>query len=488
MTFGSTSGHIHYFSVEDITQEKFMILAIEAAKILDWNVGYISETGYIVFTRFSMSSWSEAFKVKIKDGMVTLKSECTNDQMTDPGKNKDNITNFISIFTDLKNTFTEEELAQKYEELKRNLFAEENTLKHPVSSTKEYFAGLFSIFKPSQGYFITPVIIYLNFAVFALMILSGVNAFFPDNASLIKWGANFRPVTLDGEWWRLITNCFLHIGGFHLLMNMYALIYVGLLLEPYLDKTRFAAAYLLTGISASIASLWWHDLTISAGASGAIFGMYGVFLILLMTNLIEKTERKTILISIVIFVVYNLIYGVKGGIDIAAHLGGLVSGLVIGTAYIPSLKKPGELKLKYNTVGMLSIIVLISSAVIYNQMPNDFVKYDQKMKEFVATEAKAINVYNLPDNSSDEIILAEIKRGIYFWNENIKLVTGLEQLDLPEKLHERNRKLLLYCDLQIKTFDLIYKGIEEDTTKYFPQIEAYNNQIESIIEELTGES
>ena len=79
------------------------------------------------------------------------------------------------------------------------------------------------------------------------MAINGVNIMLPDNGSLLNWGANFRPMTLDGQWWRLLTNCFLHIGIFHLLMNMYALLYIGVLLEPLLGRTRFLSAYLLTG-------------------------------------------------------------------------------------------------------------------------------------------------------------------------------------------------------------------------------------------------
>jgi len=159
------------------------------------------------------------------------------------------------------------------------------------------------------------------------MIISGVHFFMPENQSLLDWGANFKPLTLAGQWWRLFTAIFLHIGIFHLLFNMYALFYIGLLLEPYLGKARFLAAYLISGIAASITSLWWNDLIISAGASGAIFGMYGVFLSLLSTNLLDKSVKKALLTSIAIFVVYNLLNGLKqgSGIDNAAHIGGLVS-------------------------------------------------------------------------------------------------------------------------------------------------------------------
>ena len=487
MAFGFSPKYAQELSLGNLTQEQFIILAIESAKKLGWNVGYTSDAGFIAYTKFSMSTWSQEVKVKIDGNNASLKSECTGNQLMDWGKNRRNIEDLIETFNDQKNSFTPEELAQKYEELKPNLVTkEQDLLSEPLSTTKEKITGVFAIFKPTKGYFITPILIDLNIVIFILMVASGVNFMQPDNESLLKWGANFRPMTLDGEWWRLITNCFLHIGVFHLLMNMYALLYIGLLLEPHLGKTRFTAAYLLTGITASIASLWWHDLTISAGASGAIFGMYGVFLAMLTTNLIEKSARKALLTSIAVFVGYNLINGLKGGIDNAAHIGGLIGGLAIGYAMIPSLKKPDEKKLKYTTIALLAVLILVSSFGVYRKIPNDIGTYDTKIKEFVSMEAMALEVFNLPQNTPNEKVLTTIKdKGIYYWNENIKLIESFNDLDLPLEIRTRNGILKEYCELRIKSYELIYKSISEDTEQYKEQIESYNKQIEKKISELS---
>ena len=115
MAFGLTPRHIQDFPIENLTSEKFLIIANEATKKLDWNVGYTSETGFIAYTKFSMSSWSEEIKVKIDGSVANLKSEYTGSQMVDWGRNKENIKNFISSFNELKNTYTSEESAQEYE-------------------------------------------------------------------------------------------------------------------------------------------------------------------------------------------------------------------------------------------------------------------------------------------------------------------------------------------------------------------------------------
>ena len=490
MAFGLSPKHIGNLALDNLTNEEFIVLAIESAKKLDWNISHTSENGFIAFTKFSISSWSEEIKVIIDNDNAILKSECTGNQMVDWGKNKKNIDDFISTFNKLKNDSSQEELLSKYEELKPNLVSkEEDYLSNATTTTKEKITSVFAIFKPTQGYFITPILINLNIAIFILMVISGVNFLIPDNDSLLLWGANFKPVTLEGEAWRIITSCFLHIGIFHLLMNMYALLYIGLLLEPHLGKTRFTAAYILTGITASTASLWWNDLTISAGASGAIFGMYGVFLAMLTTNLIEKSARKALLTSIALFVVYNMLNGLKpnSGIDNAAHIGGFISGFIIGYALIPSLKKPDEIKLKHTTVGLLSIIILVSSIVVYMKLPNDIATYDRKIKEFVILEEKALEVFNLPSETPNDKLLYWIKdRGIYYWNENIKLIDSFQKLDLPIQIRNKNRILKEYCLLRIKSYELLYKAVSEDTEQYKTQIDDYNLKIEQKVNELSA--
>jgi rhomboid protease GluP len=107
-----------------------------------------------------------------------------------------------------------------------------------------------------------------------------------------------------------------------------------------LGKTRYAIIYLTTGILASLSSLYFHEPAVSIGASGAIFGLYGVFLSLLLTNVFPKDFSKAFLVSTLIFIGYNLLMGFAGaGIDNAAHIGGLLSGFIIGIILYPQLKR-----------------------------------------------------------------------------------------------------------------------------------------------------
>ena len=192
--------------------------------------------------------------------------------------------------------------------------------------------------------------------------------------------------------------------------------------------------------------------------------------------------------SIGIFVGYNLINGLKGGIDNAAHIGGLVSGLAIGYAYIPGLKKPDEIRLKFVTIGILTVLVITASFVVYIKLPNDILTYQNKLRDFAASEAVALEIYSLPADTKNDTLLARIKdRGINKWDENIKLIDSFKELDLPVDIQVRNVTLKEYCQLRMKTYELLYKAVSENSDQYKPQIEEYNKLIEAKIKELERE-
>jgi membrane associated rhomboid family serine protease len=196
-----------------------------------------------------------------------------------------------------------------------------------------------SLLIPREGFFITPIIVSINLLLFLLMVFAGLGLVSFDAADLIAWGANYKPATTNGQWWRLVTSIFLHGGLMHVLANMYGLIFAGILLEPRMGRARFAGVYLATGILASMTSLWWHDATVSVGASGAIFGLYGALLALILTRAYPKEFGKAFLASILVFVGFNLFMGLQGSIDNAAHLGGLISGFAIGLLLSRSIKQ-----------------------------------------------------------------------------------------------------------------------------------------------------
>ena len=324
-----------------LSNTEILILALEASQKLEWNIEEVTPEGIRFEVPFSIHSHGEAITFTIEkgsDGEVSVRSQSSSVQFVDYGKNRKNIQKLRETMEEIKTSLTPEELTQKAkdfeEECNRPLTEEEKAYLEEEKKRNSFW----SFFIPRKGFIATPILIDLNILVFIVMIASGVGIMSPSTLSLLKWGADFGPLTLTGDWWRAVTCNFIHIGAFHLLMNMYAFMYVGLLLEDLIGSRRMFMSYLLTGLCSAVFSLYMHGETISAGASGAIFGLYGIFLAFLFFHRIAKEQRKALLTSILIFVGYNLVYGMKAGIDNAAHIGGLLSGFLLGITYVCSYK------------------------------------------------------------------------------------------------------------------------------------------------------
>jgi rhomboid protease GluP len=184
----------------------------------------------------------------------------------------------------------------------------------------------------------TIVLIALNVLVFLMMVLQGVSVFNPTADSVLRWGADYGPLTLHGQWWRMVVSTFLHFGLIHLLFNMFVLFSIGLFMESLAGRVPFVVLYLVCGLGGSAASLAWHPSIVSAGASGAIFGLYGALLGFLVRHRgsIPAESLASLRKGALTFIGYNLLYGLRPGVDMAAHLGGLATGFMLGLFLIQS--------------------------------------------------------------------------------------------------------------------------------------------------------
>ena len=178
------------------------------------------------------------------------------------------------------------------------------------------------IFKSKKPY-VTYGLIVLNVIMFLLMYVLGNGS--KDIETLVKFGALFRPYVLNGEYFRIVSTAFLHIGVIHLLVNCYSLYVIGSQMESFLGKLKFLLVYLISAISGSLMSLIFTD-AVSAGASGAIFGLLGSMLYfgynyrVFLGNVLKSQIIPLILLNL--FIGFSL-----SGIDNAAHIGGLVGGV-----------------------------------------------------------------------------------------------------------------------------------------------------------------
>jgi rhomboid protease GluP len=377
---------------------------------------------------------------------------------------------FINEFNSVRNGLSSNEYDQQFEYI-RKLTGE---------PTEEQQVSLLTLLKPSKNYIVTPVLLYINVAIFILMVISGVDFLIPSSPDLVAWGANYKPMTLAGEWWRLITSCFLHIGIIHLLFNMYALLQIGYILESLLGRSRFLITYFITGIAGSITSAWWHDNAVSAGASGALFGMFGFYIALLTTNLIKN--KSGALKSMLFMIGYNLIIGIQAGFDNAAHIGGLLAGAVIAYVFYFQLRYPS----KFGTARFTGLVAIISIGLLstaYFSIPNSIGEYQQKMKEYATLEEEALSVFN--HASSDEQHIQDVRiKGINNWLKANVILEDIDEIDLSPELKERHERIKRYNQLRLQYYELYEKAYSKNDSSYNEELAVIDNEIRTIIESL----
>jgi rhomboid protease GluP len=218
-----------------------------------------------------------------------------------------------------------------------------------------------------QRFLLTQAIVGINVLVFFGMVLSGVSPLSPTLLQLQTWGANYGPLSLGKEPWRMLASNYVHIGIIHIFFNMWCLWNLGRLAERIFDRWTYLLVYTASGIAGSLASLWRHPQGTGAGASGAIFGLAGgLIAVLYLGKLpIAKDALKPTLRSLVMFAAYNLFFGLVPGIDNAAHLGGLATGLGLGAVLAATVTESREIRTRRRNYVLVATTVLLLAGYSY---------------------------------------------------------------------------------------------------------------------------
>lgn len=249
---------------------------------------------------------------------------------------------------------------------------------------------------------VTLLLIAINVLVFAWMAFHQQNIWFNrdiDFLYMLKSGANFNPFVVRGEYWRLFTSMFLHWGILHLAVNMYALYGIGQLLEGFLGPLRLALFYLIAGLAAGISSLYFNVYSVSAGASGAIFGLYGYMILQqVLANFSNQRALRSIAFNFVVFVVVNYAISRQVNVDNAGHIGGFVAG-----ATLCLLNFFGSLIVTWQQVVLVALIPLAVIFVprhqlhyyeIYNQLSDAGMRLESVNGQLLTDDQRADSLSN----------------------------------------------------------------------------------------------
>lgn len=219
---------------------------------------------------------------------------------------------------------------------------------------------------------VTFLLIAINVVIFIAMLLSGAGFWHSPNGVQLSWGANFAPATQDGEWWRLGTAMFLHFGVMHLVLNSLALWDIGQLAERMYGRSRYLLIYALSGLFGNLLSLVMQgNQAVSGGASGAIFGIYGAALVFLWRERanIAVHEFRWLFGGGLLFALLSIGMGfVVSGIDNSAHIGGLLSGMLLCIFLSKSLLARAMPR-KYSLLAALCLVMMTVLLVIKLPQP-----------------------------------------------------------------------------------------------------------------------
>jgi rhomboid protease GluP len=258
-----------------------------------------------------------------------------------------------------------------------------------------------------------------NILIFILTEFAGGST---NDATMFAFGVKSNFEINNGEIWRFVTPIFLHFGLLHIAFNSYAIWIVGPQVEKLYGSSRFFFLYVMTGIAGVAASYWYHPDTPSAGASGAVFGLFGVLLVfsLKYRSTIPAFFSKALGKGILLTVGINLVIGYMiPQVDNSAHLGGLIAGGLL--AVVVPFQKPGEIPGRGSKVVEAGLVLLIGLCFFevsahYNgpglSLTNLFKSFSQSETSSIGGFINAINKAQAAFERSEEQLSSGDTRGL----------------------------------------------------------------------------
>jgi rhomboid protease GluP len=463
-------------NLQNLSTADYLACGKKAFQQLGWKLIDESPTSIVAVTpvAWQQNQWGETVTVEIANDMAIVTGKRTGKFPFDGGRNKENVQRYLEQFT---------EVMQEQDQIL------------PANASSKVYQRRYRTLKwwekllPRPNFFITPMLILINIGFYVENLGDGVHWLNPTADSLAGWGANVKSVTGGAEqYWRLFTYMFLHAGIIHLLVNMTALAIIGLKLEPAIGTARFGACYIASGVLAGFASYLWNENVISTGAAGAVFGMYGVFVALFATKMIERRVPRLLLVSAIAFVLYNAAYGIFGGIDNAANIGGLISGILTGYLmyfFIRSQIFSNEWMQGSATVATILVALLLTVTFIRDPYRD----FGRALEDFSVYEKEAMTFYGLPVQTKDYVAISHLHSNtIPNWKKCQTELQKLEKLKLPPRLVERKNWLTQYVDLHLRLSQRYIDKLGEYTQAYDEEIADMEFALEALTEQLYGKS
>jgi rhomboid protease GluP len=329
------------------------------------------------------------------------------------------------------------------------------------------FASLIHALTPRL--WVTPTLIAINVSIFAAMLIAG-KTFNPPVDLVLAWGANFGPKTQGGEWWRIISAMFLHFTFVHIGLNMWVLWDLGQLVERLVGNVGFLVLYLVAGLGGCIVSLAWNPTSISAGASGAVFGVAGALLgfLALRRDSVPASVLSHLRSSMVTFIGFNVLFGflARGmNIDNAAHLGGLATGFACGLMLSQKLSRDAAAwrPLRNAVTAVVGISAVLVGFFLLPPAPPDV---DAELQRFETVQTQVMTIFSDAKTEWDvgKITDAELVRKLEQevlppWEESQRRLAPLKAAPSPNPAMVS--KLIEYVQLRRESWQALIAALRD---------------------------
>jgi len=311
----------------------------------------------------------------------------------------------------------------------------------------------------------------LNVIIFALLALGSKSLMMSsryDVIAILNAGANLNPFTLGGQPWRIITSMFLHFGILHLLVNMFALYSMGRMLESELGTVKFLLIYFSCGVASGLSSLFFNVYTISAGASGALFGLYGFRLgVELMGNLRNRRELNAVVVNFIVFVVINAFITTQINVDLAGHIGGCIAGVLLSLLQdkVPMFRQARN----------MAIVLAVLPLMMY-VLPSDQLYYYRIFQRVIKAEQNTNRLYR--NNYTDNQIMDSLVTVVPEWEAIGNSIRALKSV--PAELTADTTNLSHY--VKLRKNEALYRIalIGRESYIYLDSLDIVNKQFDAL--------
>lgn len=341
---------------------------------------------------------------------------------------------------------------------------------------------------------VTRALVGINVLVFVGLAVLSMSPLQIPAELLIRAGGNFALRVQGGEVWRLLTALFLHGGLLHVGLNMLALYQAGQVVERLFGRIGFAVIYLAAGLLGNLASLWWRQGPVSVGASGAIFGVYGALLAYLMIQRgsVPGEVFREMRSGTLGFLGYSLFAGFSiAGIDNAAHLGGLLGGLILGAALAEPVVRPQPVRwMGPRAVG--GILLTVAVAVALWQTAPDVARtvetdmaYQQTVQRFALEDQELLREQGLLVDAvrlrrtSEVMALDALERDfIPRWERQI---VQLSWRPAPPRSEWQRQELIQYATARRDALKALVQALQSRDAEWIERSRALQVRADSIL-------